>query len=594
MKGHIPEEKIEEVKARANIVDVVSEYVTLKKTGRNFVGLCPFHREKTPSFTVNPEKQIFRCFGCGESGNTISFLMKMNNMSFPEAVRHLAGKLGITIPIRDMSGQEKKIASEREKLGRINQMAAEYFSGNLSSNMGKAARDYLKERGIDDFIVKKFRLGYSREGWRNLKDFFDGEKIPLELVEKAGLIISKGNGKSYYDRFRNRLIFPIMDLNGSIVAFGGRVIDKGEPKYLNSPESPVYIKGKTLYGLYQTKMEISKKNDAIIVEGYLDFLSLWGAGVTNVVATLGTALTKDQVELIRRFSRNVAVIFDPDEAGRHAVERSLQLFLEKEMRARVVILPEDCDPDDYVRRFGGEALEDIISHSPSMIDYYIEKIIGGKGTLEETLDSVKDSVSFIRNISNLVQRNLFIKRVSEKLGVDQEVLKTEVNKKPARYKNLTAKVESHRKEVRKVDMVELNLISIMIQYPEKIPVVVRENTLDFFYSPELKKLGEILVEAFKRGKVKSVSDLVDDLEDDVLKDKILKSMMEQPPLDATIIDKSFLDTIIRIRGKWYKNKREIIQREITKAQGAGNTELSEKLVIEKDKLLKEEMILMNL
>ena len=592
MKGHIPEETIEEIKARANIVDVVSEYVTLKKTGRNFVGLCPFHREKTPSFTVNPEKQIFRCFGCGESGNTISFLMKMNNMSFPEAVRHLANRLGITIPVRDMSRQEKKVTSEREKLGRINQMAAEYFSGNLSSDMGKAARDYLTKRGIDDSIVKKFGLGYSREGWRHLKDFFDGRKVPLQLVDKAGLVISKDNGKSY-DRFRGRLIFPIMDLNGSVVAFGGRVIDKGEPKYLNSPESPVYIKGKTLYGLYQTKKEISRKNDSIIVEGYLDFLSLWDAGVTNVVATLGTALTKDQVELIRRFSRNVAVIFDPDEAGRHAVERSLQLFLEKEMHARVVILPEGSDPDDYVRRFGGEALKDIISHSPSMVDYYIEKIIGGKDTLEETLDSVKDSVSFIRNISNLVQKNLFIKRVSEKLGIDQEVLKAEVNKKQERYKNLAERVESHGKEVKKVDMIELSLISMMIEYPEKIPVVVKENTLDFFYSPGLKKLGDTLVEAFKRGKKKSVSDLVDDLEDDVLKNTILKSIMEQPPLDPIVIDKSFLDIIIRIRGKWYKKKRAIIQREITMAQGVGNTELSEKLVIEKDKLLKEEVVLMN-
>jgi DNA primase len=592
LKGYIPEEKIEEIKARANIVDVVSEYVTLKKTGRNFVGLCPFHREKTPSFTVNPEKQIFRCFGCGESGNTISFLMKMNNMSFPEAVRHLANRLGITIPVRNMSGREKKVASEREKLGRINRMAAEYFSGNLSSDTGKAARDYLKKRGIDDSVVKKFGLGYSREGWRHLKDFFDGRKVPPELVEKAGLVISKDNGKSY-DRFRGRLIFPIMDLNGSVVAFGGRVIDKEEPKYLNSPESPVYIKGKTLYGLYQTKREISKKNDSIIVEGYLDFLSLWDAGVTNVVATLGTALTKDQVELIRRFSRNVAVIFDPDEAGRHAVERSLQLFLEKEMHARVVILPEGCDPDDYVRRFGGEALEDIISHSPSMVDYYIEKIMGGKDTLEETLDSVKGSVSFIRNISNLVQKNLFIKRVSEKLGIDQGVLKTEVNKKPERYKNLTERVESHGKEVRKVDMIELSLISMMVEYPEKIPVVVKGNTLDFFYSPGLKKLGDILVEAFNRGKKKSVSDLVDDLEDDVLKNTILKSMMEQPPLDATVIDKSFLDTVIRIRSKWYKKKRAMIQREITRAQGVGNTELSEKLVIEKDKLLKEEVVMMN-
>jgi DNA primase len=590
LKGYIPAEEIEEVKARANIVDVVSEYVTLKKTGRNFVGLCPFHREKTPSFTVNSEKQIFYCFGCGEGGNAISFLMKISNMSFPESVRHLAAKLGITIPVRQMSEGEKKFLSEKEKFSRINQMAAERFRKNLSSDMGEVARDYLKKRGIDNSVVKGFGLGYSPEGWRRLKDYFSNMGILLELVRKAGLVITNDNGQSY-DRFRGRLIFPIVDLNGNIVAFGGRGIGNEEPKYLNSPESPVYIKGNTLYGLYQTKGEISKKNNAIIVEGYLDLLSLWSVGTRNVVATLGTALTRNQVELIRRFTRNVSIIFDPDEAGRSAVERSLKLFLEEEMHARVVILPEGYDPDDYVRKFGREALENVIVQSPPMVDYYIEKIIGGDNTLEENLDSVKDSISFIRNISNLVQRNLFIKRVSEKLGIDQGLMKDEVNKALVGSQKFDRQGESPKKGTEKIDIVELSLIHMIMEYPDRIPVVVNEKIFGYFLSKGLRGVGEALIESFDRGEIKNISDMMNDLPDSSIKEELLKLAMVERPFNREVIDRVLYDTIKKIRLKWYKKRHKSIQGELIKAQRMGDTGLCERLVMEKGRLLEEEKML---
>jgi len=340
LKGHIPEEIIEDIKARANIVEIVSEYVSLKKTGRNFVGLCPFHKEKSPSFTVNPEKQIFYCFGCGEGGNAVTFIMKTNEMTYPEAIRRLAARLGIIIPERKVTPSEKRRASDREKLNRINAMASAHFSKNFASTRGKVARDYMTKRGMDEAIIKDFRVGYSFDEWRNLKDFYERNGVPLALVEKAGLIIGKDNGQ-FYDRFRGRLIFPIVDLNGNVIAFGGSVLGVGEPKYLNSPESPVYSKGKTLYGLYQTKDDIRKSDFAIIVEGYFDLISLWSSGIRNVIATLGTALTKNQIELVRRFTRNIVILFDPDEGGRSAVERSLQLFLEEKIHAKVVVLPDD-------------------------------------------------------------------------------------------------------------------------------------------------------------------------------------------------------------------------------------------------------------
>ena len=587
MKGHIPEEIIEDIKSRANIVEIVSEYVSLKKTGRNFVGLCPFHKEKSPSFTVNPEKQIFYCFGCGEGGNVVTFIMKTNEMIYPEAIRHLAGRLGITIPTREATPSERRRTGERGKLTRINAMASEHFSKNFSSAKGKVAQDYMKKRGMDETIIGGFRIGYSLDGWRHLKDYFERTKAPLSLVEKAGLIIGKDDGQ-FYDRFRGRLIFPIVDLSGNVIAFGGRVLGEGEPKYLNSPESPVYSKGKTLYGLYQTKDDIRRKDFAIIVEGYFDLLSLWGSGIKNVIATLGTALTKNQIELVRRFTRNIVIIFDPDEGGRSAVERSLQLFLEEKMHARVAVLPDNNDPADFVMKYGRKALEDIIVNASSMVDYYIENIIGDRGTLEENIDSIGGSVSFIVNIADPIQRNLFIKRVSEKLGVDQGLLKTEVARALKKAGRVSGKREPERRGVKRVDAIELGLIYMMFEYPEKIPLVVLEKTIEYFVSPELKNLGQSLIGSFEKGKEGNISDVVDDLEDNTIKEELLKLIVEKPPFDDEVIHRVFEDTLRKVKIRWYKNRHKILKRELARAQEMGDKELSARLLMEKEELLKEE------
>ena len=581
MKGYIPQEKIGEIKSRVSIVDLVSEYVTLKKTGRNFVGLCPFHKEKTPSFSVNPEKQIFYCFGCGEGGDIFAFLMKINGASFAESARYLANKAGIEIPVRKMTGAERTVASEKEKLNRINAMAADWFSEQLSSENGRVARDYLDKRKMGAAITKEFRLGYSPEGWSHLVNYFEGRGVPLGLVEKTGLIISKDKNR-FYDRFRGRLIFPIEDLSGRVVAFGGRALGDDMPKYLNSPESPVYTKGRVLYGMYRTKDSIRNKDYVIIVEGYVDLLSLRDAGVCNVVATLGTALTREQVELIRRFTRNVAVIFDPDEAGRHAVERSLKLFLEENMHARVVVLPEGYDPDDYVKQFGQETLENIIAHSPMMVDYYIEKMMGSRDTLEDNLDVSRASVSFISAISDRVEQNLFIKRVSEKLGIDQGLLKDKVRRASVNYKT-SSRTVSLEKRTGKVDMVELNLIYMMIEYPEKIPVVVQDGILDCFASETLKKLGEAIT-----GEVGDTISLVGDLEDGPVKESLLKLMMERPFFDKEVAGRVFDDNMRQIRNKWYKGRHNILKRELIRARDTDDRELSDSLLRERDRLLKEE------
>ena len=592
MKGHIAPEKIEEVKRRADIVDLVSEYVTLKKGGRNFLGLCPFHKEKTPSFTVSREKQIFYCFGCGEGGNVLTFLMKMNNMSFPEAVRFLAGKTGVVIPERIFTREEKESSRTREEISRINRMAAKYFSENLFSKVGNGARAYLGKRGIHDEVIKEYSLGYATDGWRNLKEYFEKSKISLKLLERAGLIIPKTNGGgSYYDRFRGRLMFPIEDVSGNVIAFGGRILGEGEPKYLNTPESPVFIKGRNLYGLNRTKEDIRRKGYAILVEGYFDLITLWGAGWRNVVATLGTALTKDHIDLIRRYTNEVIVLFDPDLAGKKALARSIELFLSGNVRAKAVVLPDGYDPDLYVRTNGSESLKEIIGRAQSMIDYYIENLIGKVSTVEEKRDALREAVSFIINIDNKSERDLFIRRVSEKLGINQELLTKEVNR-TVKASTVNPGAVSTEPDM-DIDTVELSLIHIMLEYPHKIPEIVQKNILNCFLSANLKSLAKRLTDSFEKEGSESFDAplFVQTIENDGIRQKLLKKMINENPYDEGIVERIIMDAMKQVKRKWYKEKGRILTREIKKADESGDNELSNRLLAEKERLLREEKTL---
>jgi DNA primase len=592
VKGHIPGSTVEEVKGKADIVDLISEYVTLKKAGRNFVGLCPFHKEKTPSFSVNRDKQIFYCFGCGEGGNVVSFLMKVNHQSFPEAVRYLARKTGTVIPQGVMSREEKERFSLKEQINRVNKMAVRHFSQNLFSPAGAEAREYLAKREIRDSVIREYHLGYALDGWRHLRDFFEKEKVPLKLAEQAGLIILKADkGESFYDRFRGRLIFPIEDIGGNVVAFGGRIMGEGEPKYLNSPESPVYVKGRCLYGLNRTKDDIRQKGFAIIVEGYFDLLSLWNAGVANVVATLGTALTKDHVDLIRRYTGHVIVVFDPDEAGKKALERSLSLFLAGNINAKVVVLPDEHDPDQYVRTFGKEAFDELVAHAQSMVDYYIEKVIGKVGTLEDKMASVRNAVPFIVNIGDAIERNLFIKRISEKLGIDEGLLKKEVHRSSTAPSAVSAEGRG-MEDKGKIDRIELSLIHIMLEYPRKIPEMVREEILNYLTNADLRKFLEDIKDAFdKHDDVAfDATLLVNHMNNDTIRQKLLKKMMDEAPYDEQMADCVLSDAIRQIKKKWYREKHRILKMKLVKAEERADQELCNSLLSEKEKLLREEAL----
>ena len=589
MKGFIPESKIEEIRNRADIVGIVSEYVTLRKAGRNHVGSCPFHKEKTPSFTVNSEKQIFYCFGCGQGGNAFAFLMKMNDMTFPEAMKHLADKLGIPIPdTRDPA--EKQHSRLKQKIYRINALARDFFTRHLASAEGRAARDYLGKQKIREEVIREFRIGYAPGGWRSLRDFFQKSGVALPLAEKAGLIIRKDTG-DYYDRFRGRVIFPIEDVQGNAIAFGGRVIGEGDPKYLNSPESPVYVKGQNLYGLNRSRDDIRRKDSVIVVEGYFDFLSLWNAGIQNVAATLGTALTAQHTDLIKRYTKNVFTLFDPDQGGRGALERSLGLFLSKNVHAKVVILPPEHDPDTFARSRGREALEKILSEARSAVDYYIDDMIGSGRTLEDHVDALRAAVPFMARIEDPVEKNLFIRRVSERLNIDLELLKAEVGKATGAKADAGPAVQSRGGPRVDVDAVELSLVAMMVENPSRIDEASENRILDFFMNEPLRHLGSVRRDMRESGRRINVADFIEGLENGTVRKRLLEQVLSEKPSDEQISGRLFTDTVRKVKLRWYKEKHKELKVKLLKAQERGDSERCNELLKEKERLLNEQKAL---
>jgi DNA primase len=513
--------------------------------------------------------------------------MKIADKTFPEAIKDLAEKTGVVLP-PILSGKEgRQKDSLKESIINLNLRAAQHFSRNLSSHAGKVAREYLQNRSISEETIKQFRLGFVPDTWRSLTDYIEGSGSSLKLAEQAGLVIAGKEG-SYYDRFRGRLIFPIENIFGEVVAFGGRILEKGEPKYLNSPESPVYIKGKNLYGLNKAKEEIRKKGFALIVEGYFDLISLWNAGIGNVVATLGTALTRDHLELLRRYTIEVVALFDPDEAGRKALDRSLELFLGMSMRARALVLPEGCDPDDYVKKYGKDKLEELIAHAPAISDYYIDNVLGDGRTFEENRDLIKTVMEFIDKIGNgrVIEKNLFVKRVAEKLGIDQELLKKEIHKKEIQIKPKTAGEKQNIKVL--IDPVEVHLIRLLLESPQKTAYLENEKVFDFFLHPELKNLGKKIVEEFKLLGFVDINVILSADADRSLREKIYKLSIDEPQIDDKTMEKDFTDTVKKIKGKWYKDQHRQIKFKLAQAQESGDKDLSHKLLYEKENILMKE------
>lgn len=424
MSGRIADEKINEIRERVDIVDVVSSYLPLKRSGANHSGLCPFHAEKTPSFNVNGPRQIFHCFGCGVGGNVFSFLMRMEGLSFPEAVRRMGERVGIEVEEETLSPAEERRREELEQLGRINGVAAEFYHKILLDDPeGAPGRRYLRERGYDGEIARQFQLGFAPARWDSLTKHLSEKGFAAELVrDKLGLTRAGNEGREY-DLFRNRLLFPIHDLNGRVAAFGGRVLDDALPKYINSPESPLYHKGRLLFGLYQAREAMRHRGEGIVVEGYFDQLALVRAGFGQAVATCGTALTAEHARLLKRYCGRLLLLFDQDSAGLKATFRAMDVLLAEGMPAAVITLDAGEDPDSFLRKQGTEAFAERLAQARPVLDLFMERTLAGaQGDVAATARGVEEILARLRLLPSDIERSLQLQRLAERTGLDVKLL----------------------------------------------------------------------------------------------------------------------------------------------------------------------------
>ena len=424
----ISDNTIQEIKERIDIVEVVGDFVDLKKSGSSYKALSPFTSEKTPSFFVSPSKQIFKCFSTGKGGDAIEFLKEVESMSYVEALKYLAEKYGVEIDEVDSYSPQN---TEKESLYIITSKSNEFFIKNLESQDGQNfAKTYLDHRGFSSDMIKEFGIGYSSKDWNSLFNYLTENGYEEDLIEKAGLIIKKNNKK--YDRFRNRLMFPIHNLSGKVIAFGARQIkeDKKQPKYINSPETNLYVKSDVLYGLYQSKNDIRKKDKCILVEGYTDVISLYQIGIKNVVSSSGTSLTNNQIKLISRYTKNITILFDGDEAGLSASLRGMDLILENDLNVKIVSLPKNEDPDSLSKKLDESKFKEFLkSRETDLINYKV-KILNEnyKNDPVRKSDMIFDIVKSISKIPNSIKRSVFIKETSNSLNINENSLITEMNK----------------------------------------------------------------------------------------------------------------------------------------------------------------------
>ena len=421
----------EEVRATADIVKIVGDYVKLRKAGVNLVGLCPFHQEKTPSFAVHPVKQIFHCFGCGVGGDVFKFLMLVENLSFPEALERAAEKTGIKLREYRRDAVSDSAAREREALQKIHEVAARFFAAQLGATAeGRAARAYLADRGLGDEAVARFRLGYAPSEGQALLKHLEIGGFSAETLERSGLVLAEAEGRRRLDRFRRRIMFPIARESGAVVAFGARALGEDLPKYLNSPETPIYTKSRVLFHLDRAAQAIRKIDEAILVEGYMDAIAVASAGFEQVVASCGTSLTASQARLLARYTRRVVVNYDPDSAGVAATERSLEILLEEGFDCRALALPGGLDPDAFIRQEGPAAYGERLRSAPSYLDYLAERAASSRDlrTPEGKVAAANALLPYLIRLPNPLLRVEWADRIADRLRLDSGILREEIRR----------------------------------------------------------------------------------------------------------------------------------------------------------------------
>lgn len=579
-----PQSILDDILSRLDIVEIISSYLPLKRAGRNFKAVCPFHHEKTPSFMVSPDRQIYHCFGCHSGGNLFRFLMQYERMQFFEAVEVLAKKAGVTLP------ETKKCDAETEnfvtQLYKVNELAALFYAQNLNSDgSSSVAKKYLAKRGIKEETIQLFKLGLAADRWNALIDHSRPKGVNLSLLEKAGLILPKENG-GYYDRFRNRIIFPIFDIKSKPLGFGGRVLDDSLPKYINSPETPVYIKGRNLYGLNFSRDSIREKDFVVIVEGYLDFIMPYQEGLTNIVASLGTALTYEQIRLLKRYTHNVVMVYDADEAGQLATLRTLDMFVEEGMNVRVASLSEGYDPDLFVRKNGIEKFQDKINDAQNLLDYKLS-ILKKRHDVKEAEGKAKiasEILTTIKKFKNSILRAENIKKLAEELNVEEIHIIEEMNKVKTNPSFLDSNRINQGKALN-MNPTEKLLVKLMLENTE-FTNRIREN-LDpaDFMDERAFKIVSLVFEFFEQGKKIEPKILINYFGEGEISQAICEAAFLEVPQDnkETVLE----DCIQRLKKEAIKTRRQHLHNQIKAAQHLGDEQKLQDLIREFNLLIKK-------
>ncbi len=595
MSRGIPENIIEEIRQQTDLPELVGEYLNLERRGKNMIGLCPFHSEKTPSFTVSPEKQLFHCFGCGASGNAFSFIMQMDNLIFPEAARLLADRAGIKMP------EKKRYSSAEEDLKtrifKLNNMAAKFYAYHLNnSNAGEKALQYLYQRGVTQQAIEEFMVGYAPAEWSGFFTFARKKGVAAELLVQAGLV-SPGRDKGYYDRFRDRIIFPIFDISGKIAGFGGRLLQgNGEktPKYLNSPETPVFNKSFILYGMNIAREWIRREKTAIIMEGYTDVITAYQAGIKNVVASLGTSLTSNQARSLRSQTDSAVTAYDSDSAGQAATWRGLSILQSTGCLVHVAELPEGSDPDDYIREKGSEAFLKILRQATPLMEYRLAQLkrrydLSEPGRRREYLEELMD---ILMAAVNPIEQNYYLKKAAEELGVDEDTLRSELKKRRSkgnRYQQAGKKEVAENQHRINIKPAEKILISLMLQSKELAKLSRNQLQLDYIDDELVRQIINTILEQAKIEKAVTADKILDSFEDPKIINIITEavtdpSLQDLPPQTAKRMTE---DCINQLYAVWAQRKQKELQKRLQELEQQGSEEEIEALLREHQHLLKK-------
>lgn len=550
---------LEEIKNRLDIIDVVSEYVQLKRSGQNFKALCPFHFEKTPSFMVSPSKQIFHCFGCGIGGDIVTFVMKYENISFSEALRHVAKKAGIDLGEVKF---EKEDAEKREKIYQINKEAMKFFINNLK--LSETAMTYLRKRDINEESIKNFFIGYTTSERDSLIRHLKKRGYNDSIIKDAGLAAS--DEKGIRDIFRERIIFPIFNTHNDVIGFGGRVLDDSLPKYFNTPETDIFKKGESLFGLNLAKEEIRKKGYSIIVEGYIDTIICHQYGFKNTIAPLGTALTPKQLLKLKQLTNNIILVFDSDDAGVSAAKRSLSIIFENNLRAKILLLPEGEDPDSFLRKKGSQAFMKMVSDSMSLIEFLFLT------SKQDKIDTTREALNMITHIKDLIIADELLVELSDRSRINEIALRDELKK--LKKKARLPESKANKKDKRTENKEEYLLLSAIISFPEKVEYVLSRLDLEVLHNRTLRSLFEKIKNLGIRFNINSILDEADDEEKPIITELSLK-----PGFDPENVDKLIDDCLQVIAQKGFEEK-------MRQAEESGDVTLLNLLLEQKRKLLK--------